>query len=55
MDETVEFVEGCKRDPQDIWKRPMYANTNDAGKTEGSQESLSLGSTMDIRKLYDSV
>ena len=52
VDEMIEFVEGCKRDPKDIWKRPMYANKTNVSKSNKSQES---GSTIDIRKIYDSV
>ena len=50
LDEMVEFEEGCKKDPKDIWKRPMYANRNGASETQSVQES-----TLDIRKSYDAL
>ena len=50
LDEMIEFNEGCKRNPEDIWKRPMYANRNGASETQSPQDS-----TLDIRKLYDAL
>ena len=55
LDEMIEFNEGCKRNPEDIWKRPMYANKNGVSETQSAQDSSSLGSTLDIRKLYDAL
>lgn len=52
LDEMIEFEEGCKKNPEDIWKIPMYSNRNGASETQDSQGSQD--STLDIRKLYDS-
>ena len=52
LDEMEEFVEGCKRDPKDIWKRPMYAMKNPNKIINDNIEEL--GSTFDPRSVYDS-
>ena len=52
LDEMEEFVEGCKRDPKDIWKRPMYTRRN-PNKIQNDNVQQ-LGSTFDPRSVYDS-
>ena len=53
LNEMEEFIEGCKRDPKDIWKRPMYANKTRTNVDLSATKTK--GSNLNIREVYNSL